>query len=338
MSTQIKTPDGQIGSREITFAQTLNEAMFEEMERDDRVFVMGEDVGAAGGVWKVTDGLLDRFGPERVRDTPISEAGFVGLGVGAAMTGMRPIVEVMFGDFAALAAEQIVNQAAKIHYMSGGKFTVPLVLRMSLGAGRRLAAQHSQSLQAWWSHIPGLKVVLPSHPVECKGLLKSAIRDDNPVIFLEDKMMHREKYIVADSEWQETIPLGKAGVKRTGSHVTVIATSSMVPVSLTAADTLAVEGIEVEVIDPRTLTPLDEETLIGSVKKTSRCVVVDEGYQRFGVTAEIASVVAEQAFYDLEAPVRRIGAMDVPVPFSPALEDATVPDVEKIARVVREIV
>ena len=337
MSTQVKNSDPAVGSREITYANALNEAIAEEMERDERVFVMGEDVAVAGGVWKVTEGLQERFGSERVRDTPISEAGFVGMGIGAAMTGMRPIVELMFGDFAALAAEQIVNQAAKIHYMSGGKFTVPIVVRMSLGAGRRLAAQHSQSLQAWYAHIPGLKVVLPSHPVDCKGLLKSAIRDDNPVIFIEDKVMHREKLIVADSEWQETIPLGVADVKRTGSDVTVIATSSMVPVALAAADQLATEGIDAEVIDPRTLSPLDEHTLVESVKKTSRCVVVDEGYQRFGATSEIASVIAEQAFYNLDSPIRRIGAMDVPIPFSPALEDETIPDVKRIVAAVREM-
>ena len=330
MSTQTK-------AREITFAQALNEAMAEEMERDDRVILMGEDVGSFGGVWKVSDGLLDRFGPERVIDTPISEAGFVGLGVGAAMTGMRPIVEVMFGDFAALAADQLVNQAAKIHYMSGGKYTVPLVVRMSLGAGRRLAAQHSQSLQAWWAHIPGLKVVLPSEPHDAKGLLKTAIRDDNPVMFIEDKVMHRQKFAVSESNGEETIPLGKADIKRAGSDVTVIATSSMVHQALAAAEALAQEGIELEVVDPRTLTPLDEETLIASARKTSRCIVVDEGYQRFGATAEIAAVIATGAFYDLDAPVRRIGAMDVPVPYSPALEDATIPDSETIIRAAKEM-
>ena len=323
--------------REVTFAQAINEAMHEEMARDSSVFVMGEDVAVAGGVYKLTRGLLDAFGPERVRDTPISEAAIAGLAVGAAMTGMRPIAEIMFGDFLALVMDQLVNQAAKVHYMSGGSLRVPLVIRTTMGAGRRAAAQHSQSLCAWLAHIPGLKVVLPSTPFDAKGLLKTAVRDNNPVIFFEDKMMYQKKGLLPEGSADYTVPFGCADVKRSGTDVTVIATSSMVHVALEAADGLAHEGIAAEVIDPRTLTPLDEETLIQSVKKTSRCIVVDEGYQRFGATAEIAAVVGEKAFYYLDAPVHRIGAMDVPIPFSPALEDQTIPSPETVMTVARKL-
>jgi pyruvate/2-oxoglutarate/acetoin dehydrogenase E1 component len=323
--------------REVTFAQAINEAMHEEMARDSSVFVMGEDVAVAGGVYKLTRGLLDAFGPERVRDTPISEAAIAGLAVGAAMTGMRPIAEIMFGDFLALVMDQLVNQAAKVHYMSGGSLRVPLVIRTTMGAGRRAAAQHSQSLCAWLAHIPGLKVVLPSTPFDAKGLLKTAVRDNNPVIFFEDKMMYQKKGLLPEGPADYTVPFGSADVKRSGTDVTVIATSSMVHVALEAADGLAHEGIAAEVIDPRTLTPLDEETLIHSVKKTSRCIVVDEGYQRFGATAEIAAVVGEKAFYYLDAPVHRIGAMDVPIPFSPALEDQTIPSPETVMTVARKL-
>ena len=323
--------------REVTFAQAINEAMHEEMARDSSVFVMGEDVAVAGGVYKLTRGLLDAFGPERVRDTPISEAAIAGLAVGAAMTGMRPIAEIMFGDFLALVMDQLVNQAAKVHYMSGGSLRVPLVIRTTMGAGRRAAAQHSQSLCAWLAHIPGLKVVLPSTPFDAKGLLKTAVRDNNPVIFFEDKMMYQKKGFLPEGSADYTVPFGSADVKRSGTDVTVIATSSMVHVALEAADGLAHEGIAAEVIDPRTLTPLDEETLIHSVKKTSRCIVVDEGYQRFGATAEIAAVVGEKAFYYLDAPVHRIGAMDVPIPFSPALEDQTIPSPETVMTVARKL-
>ena len=323
--------------REVTFAQAINEAMHEEMARDSSVFVMGEDVAVAGGVYKLTRGLLDAFGPERVRDTPISEAAIAGLAVGAAMTGMRPIAEIMFGDFLALVMDQLVNQAAKVHYMSGGSLRVPLVIRTTMGAGRRAAAQHSQSLCAWLAHIPGLKVVLPSTPFDAKGLLKTAVRDNNPVIFFEDKMMYQKKGLLPEGSADYTVPFGCADVKRSGTDVTVIATSSMVHVALEAADGLAHEGVAAEVIDPRTLTPLDEETLIQSVKKTSRCIVVDEGYRRFGATAEIAAVVGEKAFYYLDAPVHRIGAMDVPIPFSPALEDQTIPSPETVMTVARKL-
>src|SRR5205807_8491648 len=260
---------------------------------------------------------------ERVIDTPISEAGFTGVAVGAAMTGLRPIVDIMFGDFITLTMDQMVNQAAKIHYMSGGKWKVPMVMRTTLGATRRSAAQHSQSLHAWFSHVPGLKVALPSTPYDAKGLLKTAIRDQNPVAFFEDKMMYKMKGNVPADEY--TVPFGVADVKRVGDDITLVATSSMVQVALEAADLLAQSGVSAEVIDPRTTWPLDEKTLIDSAKKTSRAMVIDEGYGRYGVTSEIASVIAEGAFFDLEAPVRRMGAMHVPIPFSPPLEDVTVP-------------
>jgi pyruvate dehydrogenase E1 component beta subunit len=313
----------ETAQRELTFAQAVNEALAEEMRRDTRVCIFGEDVAEAGTPFKVLSGLVQEFGVERVIDTPISEAGFTGVGVGAAMTGMRPVIDIMFGDFLTLTMDQMVNQAAKVHYMSGGKWKVPMVLRTTLGASRRSAAQHSQSLHAWFSHVPGLKVVMPSTPYDAKGLLKSAIRDENPVVFFEDKMMYKLKGPVPAEDY--TIPFGVADVKREGDDITLVATSSMVQVALEAAVLLEGVGISAEVIDPRTMWPLDEKTLIESVQKTSRAIVVDEGYERYGVTAEIASVIAEGAFFDLEAPVKRMGAMHVPIPFSPPLEDATVP-------------
>ncbi|MFL5587471.1 MAG: alpha-ketoacid dehydrogenase subunit beta [Ktedonobacteraceae bacterium] len=304
--------------REVTLGQAIREALAEEMRRDPRVFIMGEDVAEAGTPFKVLSGLVEEFGTARVIDTPISEAGITGLGVGGAMTGMRPIVDIMFGDFITLAMDQIVNQAAKVHYMSGGKLKVPLVVRTTLGATRRTGAQHSQSLHAWVSHIPGLKVVLPSTPYDAKGLLKTAIRDDNPVIFFEDKMMYQLKGFVPEGDY--TIPFGVADIKREGSDITIVATSSMVQIALAAAEELEKIDISAEVVDPRTTFPLDKDTLIESARKTSRAIVVDEGYERYGVTAEIAAVIADGAFYYLDAPVKRLGAMDVPVPFSPALE------------------
>jgi len=321
--------------REATFAQAIREALAEEMRRDSRVCIMGEDVAEAGTPFKVLSGLVEEFGRERVVDTPISEAGFTGIGVGAAMTGLRPVVDIMFGDFLTLTMDQLVNQAAKVHYMSGGKWKVPMVLRTTLGATRRSAAQHSQSLHAWFSHVPGLKVVLPSTPYDAKGLLKTAIRDDNPVIFFEDKMMYKLKGPVPGEEY--TIPLGVADVKRAGSDITLVATSSMVQVALGAAALLEQQGISAEVVDPRTTWPLDEKTLVDSVKKTSRAIVLDEGYERYGVTAEIASVIAEGAFYDLDAPVKRMGAMHVPIPFSPPLEDVTVPTEQSVFEAAREL-
>ena len=317
-----------MAERELTFAEAINEALAEEMRRDPRVFIIGEDVAEAGTPFKVLSGLVEEFGTKRVFDSPISEPGFSGIGVGAAMTGIRPVVDLMFGDFLTLAMDQIVNQAAKIHYMSGGKMKAPIVFRTTLGATRRSAAQHSQSLQAWVSHVPGLKVVSPSTPYDAKGLLKSAIRDENPVVFMEDKMMYKLKGPVPADDY--TIPFGLADVKRAGEDITLVATSSMVQVALGAADKLKEVGISAEVIDPRTTAPLDKQALIVSAKKTSRAIVIDEGYERYGVTAELASVIADGAFYYLDAPVKRMGAMDVPVPFSPVLEDITVPTEETV--------
>ncbi len=317
-----------MAERELTFSEAIREALAEEMRRDERVFIVGEDVAEAGTPFKVLSGLVEEFGKERVMDSPISEPGFTGMGVGAAMTGLRPVVDIMFGDFLTLAMDQIVNQASKVHYMSGGKMKVPIVFRTTLGATRRSAAQHSQSLQAWVSHVPGLKVVIPSTPYDAKGLLKSAIRDENPVVFFEDKMMYKLKGPVPAGEY--LIPLGEADVKRQGTDITLVATSSMVQVALEAAHRLEQAGISAEVVDPRTTSPLDRQALIDSAKKTSRALVIDEGYQSYGVTAELAAVIAEGAFYHLDAPVRRMGAMDVPIPFSPALEDLTVPTEETV--------
>src|SRR5579859_1934617 len=316
-------------ARQLTFGQAVREALAEEMRRDQTVFIIGEDVAEAGTPFKVLSGLVEEFGTERVMDTPISEAGFTGLAVGAAMTGMRPVVDIMFGDFLGLVMDQIANQAAKVHYMSGGTLRAPLVIRTTLGATRRSAAQHSQSLHAWPSHIPGLKVALPSTPADAKGLLKAAIRDESPVVFFEDKMGYALKGDVPEGDY--VLPLGKADVKREGEDITIVATSSMVLVALEAAELLAADGISAEVVDPRTTVPLDVDALIRSAKKTSRAIVVDEGYQRYGVTAEIAAVISDGAFYYLDAPVKRMGAMDVPVPFSPVLEDVTVPTAQSVA-------
>jgi len=315
--------------REMTYGEAIKEALAEELRRDPTVFILGEDIAEAGTTFKVLTGLVEEFGPERVLDTPISEPGFTGLAVGAAMTGMRPIVDLMFGDFSGLIMDQVANQAAKIHYMSGGKLKVPMVLRTTMGAGRRSAAQHSQSLQAWYSHIPGLKVVVPATPYDAKGLMKSAIRDDNPVVILEDKMMYKTvKGMVPSGEY--TVPIGVADIKKEGSDITLIATSSMVYVALDAARMLGEVGISAEVVDPRTLVPLDKQTLVESVKKTSRAIVIDEGYEQYGVTAELASIIADEAFYYLDAPVKRMGAMNVPIPFSPALEDLTIPNAKGV--------
>jgi acetoin:2,6-dichlorophenolindophenol oxidoreductase subunit beta len=337
MSTLSVTSSQQLGQgmREITYGQAIREALAEEMRRDPRVFVIGEDVAEAGTAFKVLTGLVQEFGPSRVIDSPISEAAITGLGVGAAMTGMLPVVDIMFGDFIGLAMDQIANQAAKVHYMSGGKLKVPLVVRTTLGATRRSAAQHSQSLHAWVSHVPGLKVALPSTPYDAKGLLKTAIRDENPVIFFEDKMMYQLKGQVPEGDY--SIPFGVADIKRAGVDITIVATSSMVQVALGAAELLEPLGISAEVIDPRTTAPLDKETFIESAKKTSRAIVVDEGYERYGVTAEIASVIADGAFYYLDAPVKRMGAMDVPVPFSPVLEDVTVPTAQTVAEMAKTL-
>lgn len=325
----------EVAVRELTYAQAVREALAEEMRRDARVCVMGEDVAEAGTPFKVLSGLVEEFGNKRVIDTPISEAGFTGLAVGAAMTGLRPVVDIMFGDFIGLTMDQMVNQAAKVHYMSGGKWMVPMVMRTTLGATRRSAAQHSQSLHAWFSHVPGLKVALPSTPYDAKGLLKSAIRDNNPVVLFEDKMMYKLKGPVPEDDY--LVPFGVADVKRIGEDITVVATSSMVHVALGAASLLADANVSTEVVDPRTVWPLDEKTLIDSAKKTSRVIVLDEGYERYGVTAEIAAVIAAGAFYSLDAPVKRMGAMHVPIPFSPPLEDVTVPTEQTVFEAAMEL-
>jgi acetoin:2,6-dichlorophenolindophenol oxidoreductase subunit beta len=325
----------EIAERELTFAQAVNEALAEEMRRDKRVCILGEDVAEAGTPFKVLSGLVQEFGVGRVIDTPISEAGFTGVGVGAAMTGMRPVIDIMFGDFLTLTMDQMVNQAAKVHYMSGGKWKVPMVMRTTMGATRRSAAQHSQSLHAWYCHVPGLKVVLPSTPYDAKGLLKAAIRDENPVVFFEDKMMYKLKGEVPEGDY--FVPLGVADIKRVGEDITLVATSSMVQVALGAATLLEEIGISAEVVDPRTMWPLDEKTLVDSAKKTSRAIILDEGYERYGVTAELASVIATGAFYDLDAPVKRMGAMHVPIPFSPPLEDVTVPTEQTVFEAARKL-
>ncbi|MEW4457731.1 MULTISPECIES: alpha-ketoacid dehydrogenase subunit beta [Roseibium] len=322
-------------TREITLSRAVNEAIAEEMRRDPSIILLGEDVAEAGTPFKVLSGLVEEFGTDRIIDTPISEPGFMGIAVGAAMTGLRPIVDLMFGDFLYLVMDQLCNQAAKTHYMSGGKLNVPLVLRTNMGATRRSAAQHSQSLQALVAHIPGLKVAMPSSAYEAKGLMKTAIRDNNPVVIFEDKLMYNDKAPVPEEEY--LIPFGQAHIKREGRDVTLVATSSMVQVAEEAAETLSREGISAEIIDPRTIVPLDEETILKSVRKTSRAIVIDEGHQSYGVTAEIAARISEKAFYHLDAPVIRMGAMDVPVPFSPALEDITVPNAARVADNARKI-
>jgi pyruvate dehydrogenase E1 component beta subunit len=325
-----------MSTRELTFAQAIREALDEEMARNPDIVVMGEDVAAWGGAFRCTEGLLEKYGPERVVDTPLSEEGFMGVAVGAAITGMHPVPEIMFGDFITLAMDQIVNQAAKMRYMTGGQMRIPITFRATMGAGRSSGAQHSQSWHAWFSHVPGLKVVVPSTPYDAKGLLKTALRDPNPVLFFEDKIMYAKiKGPVPEEEY--TLPFGRADIKRAGTDVTLIALSRMIHPALAAAEALAAEGVSAEVIDPRTLTPLDEETLIASVIKTGGAVIVDEGYQRFGATAELAAVIAYGAFDYLDAPIERLGATDVPIPFSPALEFATIPDEQKIIHCVRRV-
>jgi 2-oxoisovalerate dehydrogenase E1 component len=320
---------------ERTMAEALNEAMHAEMTRDERVFVMGEDVSLIGGIFGVTRGLRDKFGEERVRDTPISEAGFLGAGVGAAIAGLRPIVEIQIWDFIAVTMDQVVNQAAKFRYMLGGGPTVPLVIRGPQGGGIRLAAQHSQSLEAWFAHVPGLVVVAPSTPYDAKGLLTSAIRDDNPVIFLEHKALYAVKGPVPAEAY--AIPLGKADIKREGTDVTVIATQAMVARALASAAELEKDGISVEVIDPRTLVPLDEAALLASVRKTHRLVIAHEAVKRGGFGAELAALVAEKAIDDLDAPVVRVGARAVPMPYNDALERATIPSQADITEAIRSL-
>jgi pyruvate/2-oxoglutarate/acetoin dehydrogenase E1 component len=333
------TTDATVGGaeRQITYAEALNEAIREEMRRDSTVFVMGEDVAGwgSGGVFGVTKGLVEEFGVERVRDTPISEEAIAAVAVGAAATGSRPVAEIMYVDFIGLAMEPIVNQAAKLRYMFGGKAKVPMVIRAQEGAGRGNAAQHSQSLEAWFCHIPGLKVVTPSTPADAKGLLKTAIRDDNPVIFLEHKVLYFSKGAVPEGD--VTVPFGVADVKRVGKDVTVVGIHTMVGKALQAAEQLAAEGIELEVIDPRTLVPLDEQTIIDSVKKTGRLIVSHEAYTRGGYGAEIISRVVEAAFDYLDAPPLRVCARDVPVPYNATLETAALPQVDDLVAAARAL-
>jgi 2-oxoisovalerate dehydrogenase E1 component len=323
-------------TRKINYRQALNEALREEMLRDERVFIMGEDVGVYGGAYGVTRGLYDEFGPERVRDTPISEAAIAGAAAGAAMTGMRPVAEIMYIDFITLAMDQIVNIAAKNRYMFGGKSIVPVVYRTQGGAGRGIAAHHSGSLEAWFIHSPGLFVVMPSTPFDAKGLLKTCIRDNNPIVFIEHKMLYNVEGEVPEVEY--TVPLGVADIKRVGTDVTIIAYSRMVHIALEAAEELAKEGIEAEVVDPRTLKPLDIDTIIKSVRKTHRAVVVHEACKTCGFGAEITSLIMEEAFDYLDAPIIRVAGADVPIPMSPVLEAAVIPSKENIIEAVKKIV
>jgi len=325
--------------QELTFGEAINQALHEEMARDERVYVIGEDVRVGygrGGVFGVTNGLFDKFGPDRVIDTPISESAIAGTSVGAALLGMRPVAEIMFSDFLPLAMDHIANSAAKMHYAYAGEATVPVVFRMAFGGGVGAAMHHSQSPEAWIANVPGLKVVMPSTPSDAKGLMKSAIRDDNPVVFFEHKFLYsRLKGPVPEEEY--LIPLGKADVKRTGEDLTIIATGAMVHQALTAADTLASEGVKAEVLDPRTLVPLDREAILNSVKKTGRVIIVHEAPVSGGIGGEIAAIIAEEAFYSLDAPIKRVGAPFTPVPASPILEKFYLPNAEKIVRAAKEI-
>ncbi|PRX48508.1 pyruvate dehydrogenase E1 component beta subunit [Prauserella shujinwangii] len=325
------------GTRTLTYADAVREALAQAMTADERVFLLGEDIGTYGGAFGVTGDLVHRFGEERVRDTPISELGIVGAAVGAALTGMRPVVEIQFSDFTAQAMDQIVNQAAKIHFMLGGAATVPLVLRAPGGSGTGAAAQHSQSLEAWFAHVPGLKVVMPSTPADAKGLLLAAIDDPNPVIVLEHKLLYKDSGPVPEDAAR--VPLGTAEVRRPGADLTVVATGVMVPRALAAAERLAGEGISAGVVDPRTLRPLDTETILDSVVETGRLLLVQEAPKTCGYVAEIAAAVAgSRAFGHLRAPVGRLCGLDVPIPYAPQLERAAVPQVEDIVREARDLV
>lgn len=324
-------------SREISYREAINEALREEMDRDSSVFLLGEDIQDPWmGTYNVTEGLSTDYGVERIRNTPISEGAIVGASIGSALTGMRPVAELMYVDFAALAMDQLVNQAAKIRYMSGGQVRVPLVVRTQGGAGRSLGAQHSQSLEAWFVHVPGLYVVMPATPYDAKGLMKTAIRSDNPVIYLEHKMLYTTKGPVPEEEY--VIPLGKADIRRSGRDVTIIAISRMVLWAMEAARRLSEEGIEAEVIDPRTLHPLDEETILDSVARTSRLVVAHEAVERGGWGAEVAALVADKAIGYLDAPIRRVAARNAPIGFAPTFENYIIPGPEEIVKAVKEIV
>ncbi len=320
---------------EITFREALNQAMCEEMERDARVFLMGEEVAEYNGAYKVSKDLLDKFGPKRVIDTPITELGFAGLGVGAAMAGLRPIIEFMTWNFAILAMDQIVNAAAKMLYMSGGQYNVPMVFRGAGGAASRVGAQHSQSIEGWLANVPGLKVVMPSTPHDAKGLLKSSIRDNDPVIFIENELCYGDIGEVSEVEF--AVPLGQADIKRTGVDVTIIAYSRMVGIAKAAAEELARQGIEAEVVDPRTIKPLDETTILASLAKTNRAVIVEEGWRFSGIGAEISARIMEKGFDDLDAPVVRVSAKEVPMPYAENLELMTLPSVSEIVEACRVV-
>lgn len=321
--------------RKITYREALREGLREEMLRDERVFLLGEDIGVNGGAYKVTVGLYEEFGEERVKDTPITESAIIGAALGAAVTGMRPVPEIMFSDFLPAAMDQIVNQVAKTRYMSGGQSKIPLVIRTQNGAGISSAAQHSQSLTALFTHIPGLLVVIPSTPYDAKGLLKTAIRDDNPVMFFEHKLLYSMSGEVPEEEY--TIPFGKADIKKKGTDLTLVAISYMVSKALKAAISLEKEGLSIEVIDPRTLVPFDKETIFNSVKKTKRLIIVEEECKRNGLGAEISATVSEEIFDYLDAPIRRVAAYDTPIPFSPVLEKCIIPDEEDIIKTVKEV-
>lgn len=324
------------GTRELTYAEAVRDAMAVAMEHDERVFLMGEDIGVYGGAFGVTSGLLDRFGAERVRDTPISELGIVGAAVGAAMCGMRPIVEIQFSDFTNQAMDQIVNQAAKIHFMLGGQIGVPMVLRTPGGSGTGAAGQHSQSLEAWFAHVPGLKVVMPATPADAKGLLLAAVDDPNPVIFLEHKLLYKLSGPVPEGD--ERLPLGRAAIRRTGADVTVIASGIMVSRALEASDTLASDGISATVVDLRTLNPLDTGTILDAVKSTGRVLLVQEAPGTGGFMSEVSARITESdALFHLLVPVRRLCGLDVPIPYAPQLERASVPQVVDVVAAVREL-
>jgi len=318
----------------LSYREALNQAMSEEMERDGNVFLMGEEVGHYQGAYKVSQGLLQKFGERRVIDTPIAEAGFVGIGVGAAMVGLRPIVELMTWNFSLVAIDQIINNAAKVRQMSGGQFKVPMVIRGPGGAAHQLGAQHSQSLESFYAHTPGLKVMTPATPADAKGMLKTAIRDDDPVIFIEGELLYPMQGHVPEGEY--LVPLGQGEVKRAGKDVTIVAWSKMVHVALQAADELAKEKIDVEVVDPRTIKPLDTAMILGSVAKTHRCVIVEEGWPFAGVGAEVAYRVQKEVFDTLDAPIERVTQMDVPMPYALNLEDVTYPTVPKVVAAVKK--
>jgi pyruvate dehydrogenase E1 component beta subunit len=320
----------------MTYREALNLALREELRRDDRVFVIGEEVGLYEGAYKVTQGLLKEFGPRRIVDTPIAESGFTGVGIGAAMVGLRPVVEMMTFNFALLALDQIVNGAAKLNYMSGGQFNVPIVIRGPGGPAHQLAAQHSQSMEVYFYHVPGLKVVRPSTPMDAKGLLKAAIRDENPVVFIESETLYPVKGEVSEDP-DFVIPLGQAVVRREGRDVTVIAYMGMMYRAMEAAEELDKEGISVEIVDPRTLRPMDEATIIGSVRKTHRAVVVEAGAGFAGMGSEIAAFITEQAFDDLDAPVVRVHGAEAPMPYAKNLEKAKLPSKEKIIDAIRKV-